>query len=723
VRSHGAAVLVAPPGAGKTTRVPRTLVVDGPVLLLQPRRVAARSLARRIAEESGWTLGEEIGWQVRFERRFSARTRLLVATEGVVTARLQRDPLLSGFRTVVLDEFHERSLHADLALALLREAREARDDLRIVVMSATIDPGPVAAFLGDCPVIEIAGRAHPLQIEYAPHEGIADAVLRILKRDPDPRRNLLCFLPGAPEIEEASRELRPRLPAGCELFPLYGALDSAAQDRALAPSSSRKIILATNIAETSLTVDGAADVVDSGLQKVLRRDSASGIDRLETERISRDSADQRAGRAGRTGPGCVLRLWNERDELRAHREPEIRRVDLAAPLLDVLAWGADPETFRWFERPPEVGMSGALDLLERLGAIRERRVTPLGRALSRIPAHPRLGRLLLGCGATSRAAAACAVLDCGWRLPEVDETTTCDLLPLVDRLDRAPRRVRAYPDRVAQRRQRGSPRLKLAGGHGAVLARESGVRDGEFLVAVEMRASKRGAGAEARVARAARIYAEWLEPTGSEIVHELEPDGWRVRATERVMFESLILGERAAAIDMETAAVLRRDALLKRGLDARTEARLRRLRFAGIEVDVPTILLEACRGPSRAAVDPLAALDWRQLRRLRQCAPEKLVVPSGRAVALDYRDDGSVLAAVKLQELFGLGDSPRLGPGKDVPVTFALLAPNGRPVQTTSDLRSFWNGAYAEVRKELRGRYPRHPWPEDPWSAEPAKPR
>jgi ATP-dependent helicase HrpB len=405
-------------------------------------------------------------------------------------------------------------------------------------------------------------------------------------------------------------------------------------------------------------------------------------------------------------------------------------------------------------------LSSALDLLERLGAIHERRMTPLGRALSRVPAHPRLARLLLGCGATPRAAAACAVLDSGLRLPDVDETTTCDLLPLVDRLDRAPRRVRdvarqlervgarferdaefaswlspgdgerqlchalltAYPDRVAQRRERGSPRLKLAVGPGALLTRESGVREGEFLVAVEMRASKRGAGAEARVTSAAHIDREWLEPTATEIVHELDPDGWRVRATKREMYESLILAERAAEIDPEAAALLRRDALVRRGLDVRTEATLRRLRFAGIEVDVPTILLEACRGASRAAVDPLAALDWRQRQRLRRCAPEKLVVPSGRAVALDYRDDGSVLAAVKLQELFGLGDSPRLGPG-DVPVTFSLLAPNGRPVQTTRDLRSFWNGAYADVRKELRGRYPKHPWPADPWSAEPAKPR
>jgi len=756
VRSRGAAVVVAPPGAGKTTRVPPALVGEGPLLLLQPRRVAARSLARRIAAERGWTLGEEIGWQVRFERRFSKRTRLLVATEGVLTARLQGDPLLSDFTTVVLDEFHERNLHADLGLALLREARDARDDLRVVVMSATIDPAPIAAYLGNCPIVEIAVRGHPLQIDHEAHIGPTDAVLRVLQREAG--GHLLVFLPGAPEIERAARELRPHLRSDCDLFPLHGSLDADAQDCALAPSPSRrKVILATNIAETSLTVDGVTDVVDGGLHKVLRRDPALGLDRLELERIPRDSADQRAGRAGRSGPGRVLRLWDARDELRERREPEIRRVDLAAPLLTVLAQGADPATFQWFERPDDDSLAAAMALLERLGAARERSITALGRALLRLPVHPRLGRVLLGCDRPARAAAACAVLDEGWHPRGVDETTPCDLLPAVDRIERAPPRVRdaarqleravaaldgdgrrrdwivpgegerqlrlallaAYPDRVAQRRERGSPRLKLAGGHGAVLGAESGVRDGDFLVALELRAGRRGAGAEARVARAARIEREWLEPTGRDIVHEFDADGVRVRAVEREMFETLVLAVRATAADPETAARLRCDALLARGFDARVEATLRRLRFAGVEIDLVEALLDACRThPAPFEFDALAALDRRERARLERLAPEKLRVPSGREVALDYREDGSIVAAVKLQELFGLADTPRLGPA-ETPLTFSLLAPNGRPVQTTRDLRSFWNGAYAEVRAELRGRYPKHPWPEDPWSAEP----
>jgi len=754
-RDHGAVVVVAPPGAGKTTRVPPALVDDGPLILLQPRRVAARALARRIATERGWTLGEQVGWQIRFERRFSARTRLLVATEGVLTARLQGDPLLSDFATVVLDEFHERNLHADLALALLREAREARPALRVVVMSATIDPAPIAAYLGDCPVVELSGRPHPLQVEYAPQLAMPAAVLRAL--DHADGGHLLAFLPGAPEIERAARELRARLPADCVLLPLHGSLDADAQDRALAPSSRRKVILATNIAETSLTVDGVTDVVDGGLHKVLRLDPALGLDRLEVERISRDSADQRAGRAGRTGPGRALRLWDSRDELRVRREPEIRRVDLAAPLLTVLAWGADPSTFRWFERPDGQALAAAAALLEHLGAVERGKVTALGRILQRMPLHPRLGRVLLGCGAGSRAAAACAVLDEGWRPPGVEETTVCDLLPAVDRIDRAPRRVRdaarqleriaaaidretdlgawalpgeggeqlcrallaAYPDRVAQRRESGSPRLKLASGHGAVSGRESGVREGEFLVAVELRAARRGAKAEARVTRAARIERDWLEPTGRDVVHELAADGVRVRAVERRLYETLILAERPAAVDEQTAAVLRRDALLARGLSDRAEATLRRLRFAGIEIDLEAALLEACRADSGTVdFDPLAALGWKQRRQLQELAPEKLPVPSGREVTLDYREDGRVVAAVKLQELFGQADTPRLGSARE-PVTFSLLAPNGRPVQTTRDLRSFWNGAYAQVRGELRGRYPKHPWPEDPWNAEP----
>ena len=346
VRASRAVVVIAPPGAGKTTRVPPALLSLGPVALLQPRRVAARALARRIASEQGWALGEEVGWQVRFERRFSARTRLLVMTEGVMTARLQSDPLLEDFAVVVIDEFHERTLHGDLALALARQAQLARGDLAVVVMSATMDPAPVSLFLGGCPMVQVEARPHPVAIEHAPGLTPAGAIRTVLARDGG---HVLCFLPGMGAIRREQDDLSG---VDAHVLPLHGSLDADAQDAVLAPSARRKVILATNIAETSLTVEGVTDVVDSGAARVLRFDPARGMDRLDIERIPQDSADQRAGRAGRTAPGRAMRLWDARDILRPRREPEIARVDLAAPLLDVLAWGGDPLDFAWFEAPP-----------------------------------------------------------------------------------------------------------------------------------------------------------------------------------------------------------------------------------------------------------------------------------------------------------------------------------------------------------------------------------
>ncbi len=769
VRKHRAAVITAPPGAGKTTRIPPVLAEDGPLILLQPRRVAARALARRIAAERGWTIGREVGWQVRFERKFSKETRLLVATEGVLTARLLADPLLERFRTIVLDEFHERSLHADLALALSAQALEARDDLRLVVMSATLAAEPIASFLDGCPVIDVPGRAYPLTVEYAPDRPLAEVVLERLQAvDGDSgggsRGHLLAFLPGAREIDRAVSDLRGRVPAGVRVLPLHGSLPPEAQDAAVAPSDSRKVVLATNIAETSLTVAGVTDVVDGGTHKVLRLDAGLGLDRLELERIPRDAADQRAGRAGRTGPGHVVRLWDERQQLEPQRQSEIRRVDLAGPFLDVLAWGEQPTSFRWFEAPDPNRAARAMELLERLGAMDAGAITPLGRALRRLPLHPRLGRVLLAEPDRRLAAAACAVLSEGWFAGAGETRTVCDLLPLVDRIGQAPYRVReaakqlearaaevdpdrrwqieadgptlgapllaGYPDRVARRREPGSPRLLLANGHGAELGRESGVHDGEFLVAVDLFAAphpgRRGGspggppgGSSSRVRVAAQVLPEWIPLTRRETVHELDGESGRVRAAERQFHESLLLREAPVRADAERSAELRRDALLERGLGERAESLLRRLRFAGAEIDLPALLLDLCRqreGWFEPDLEP--ALDWAARQALQSGAPATLDVPSGRSVRLDYRDQDTVVAAVKLQELFGLADTPRIGPRK-VPVVFELLAPNGRPVQTTRDLRNFWNETYAEVRKELRGRYPKHPWPEDPWTAQP----
>jgi ATP-dependent helicase HrpB len=621
VRHHRTAIVVAPPGSGKTTRIPPALVEIGPTILLQPRRVAARALTRRIASERGWGIGDEIGWQIRFERRFSAKTQLLVATEGILTARLQSDPLLTDFRVVVLDEFHERSIHADVALALVKQAAKARDDLAIVVMSATLDAEPLSRFLDGAKIFDVGARTFPIEIEYSEGKPLRDLI--------PAAGDVLVFLPGGREIDRAAAELREH-----ETYPLHGSLDVDAQERALAPSSGRKIILATNIAETSLTVDGVTTVIDSGLHKVMRFDQETAVDHLVVERISQDSADQRAGRAGRTAPGRAIRMWSKRDVLRPHREPEIRRVDLASTLLDIIGWGGDPRTFEWFERPPEYRIDAGLALLERLNA---------DESLRRLPLHPRLARVLVDAHGSREAVEICAKLagddprelaQIAKRLPNYREH--------VD--DTALRRalLAGYLDRVAMRREPKSPRVLLSSGTGATLAKEIDDGRGEFLAVLDITGDL--------VRAAVPVDREWLRPTSRET---LQIDD---RIVERSMYGAIVLHEQT---------------------------------------------IERVAPPKPAP------------RKLP--GPPAIALPSGRSAKLDYRDDGSIFASVKLQELFGLAETPEIN---GTPVTFELLAPNGRPVQITRDLRSFWNGGYQQVRKELRGRYPKHPWPEDPWTAQ-----
>ena len=752
VRLRRALVLSAAPGAGKTTRVPPALAADGPVLVLQPRRMAARAIARRIADEQGWTLGREVGWHVRFERRFTAETRVIVATEGILTARLQQDPLLAGVTTVVIDEFHERSIHADLGLALARQAWRARDDLRLVVMSATLDGGVVSAFLDGCPRIEAGGREHPLEIDYRPGESIADAARALLHATDG---SVLCFLPGAGEIARALPDVRASVGAGVDVLPLHGSLSADDQDRVMTPRGARRVILATNIAETSLTVPDVRSVADTGWQKVARYDPDRGIDSLELERIPVDAADQRAGRAGRLGPGRVRRLWDRADRLRPRREPEIHRVDLSDALLDILAWGGSPSTFAWFDAPRADRVESALALLRQLGAVHDGKVTPLGARMKRIPLHPRLARMLLESDGHRDVALACALLSERHSMPSHPATTASDLLSAVGESHLIAPHVRevarrlsdiardaglagadngdspflravfsGYPDRVARRREPASPRFLLASGHGAVLGRESGVRDAPFVVAVDVQAGRRGETAEATIRIASAIEPAWLAPTDLRVEHTLESG--RVRAVERTYYGAIPIGECAVTPDVDEAARLLADAYAARGLRDADVQLVRRLRFAGVAIDVPSLLRAAAAGRrSLDEIDLRGSLDWPVARDLDRQAPETIGVPSGRTARLVYHEDGTVSAAVKLQELFGLAESPRLGP-RQQPVTFELLAPNGRAVQTTRDLRSFWNTTYQEVRKELRGRYPRHPWPEDPWTAPPtarAKPR
>jgi ATP-dependent helicase HrpB len=788
VRSRRALILSAAPGAGKTTRVPPALAADGPVIVLQPRRVAARSMARRIADEQGWTLGREVGWHVRFERKFSPDTRVLFATEGILTARLQQDPLLSEFRTIVLDEFHERSIHADLGLALARQAWRARHDLRMVIMSATLQADPLAAFLDGCPQIAVPGRLHPLAIDYRPAQSVAAAVTELLQETPG---SVLCFLPGAPEINRALSDVRATVGPGVDVLPLHGSLPSDEQDRAIVDGGGRRVILATNIAETSLTVPGVTAVVDTGLHKVARYDEDRGIDSLELERVPADSADQRAGRAGRVGPGRARRLWDQADRLRPHGEAEIHRVDLSDTVLDVMAWGGDPASFEWFDAPSPERVQGALRLLEYLGAIRDGQVTSAGERMKRLPLHPRLARMLIESGGSREVALACALLSERHSSARHPVTTSSDLLSAVDDESALPPHVRdvgrklqhlsdppspgvaratreteflraifaGYPDRVARRRAPGSPKFLLASGHGAVLGRESGVRDAEFIVAVDVQAGPAFAKATARQAAghateatiriASAIDGAWLSHGshgsrshglhglhGSGIVHEFDSGSGRVRATEREYYGEIVIVERPAAVDPEIAAGLLAEAYRARGWSDDDTQLWRRLRFAELDVDVDALLAVAAAGRRTLdEIDLRGALEGLPRRSpggggsvardLDRFAPDVLAVPSGRRRPLQYQEDGSVIASVKLQELFGLAESPRLGPRRQ-PVVFELLAPNGRPVQTTRDLRSFWDTTYQEVRKELRGRYPRHPWPEDPWTAPPtarAKPR
>lgn len=753
VDARRAVVVTAAPGAGKTTRVPPALIAGGPVLLLQPRRVAARAIARRIADERGWTLGREVGWHVRFDRRDSPETRLLVATEGILTARLQQDPLLSAFRTIVLDEFHERAVHSDLGLALARQAWLARDDLRIVVMSATLDARAVSAYLDDCPIVEVPGRLFPVQIDYRPGSALESVVADELPRTGG---SALVFLPGAREIARAAADIARRVGPAVPVLELHGSLDADRQDEAIRPSGTPRVIVATNIAETTLTVPDVRLVVDAGWQKVVRYDAGRGLDSLETERISLDAADQRAGRAGRLAPGRAIRLWDAHARLRPHRQPEIARVDLAGPVLHVLAWGADPRAFDWFDAPPAAGIDAAIELLRRLGAVSDdgRHLTAIGRQLRRLPLHPRLGRLLLAAGGAPEAARAVALLS--ERLPQATArtATACDLWAMVERdLAHSTRRVArdvrdalgkatgeasrdrideeafrravlaGYPDRVGRRRAPGSDRVLLASGTGARLGRESGVVDPELLVAVDVRMPSPPAASspatEAVIHVATGIERDWLAPTSVRLEHALDEASGTVRAHRVERYDAIVLRRIDAPVDPIERARLIAEALIARGPSEADRRLLSRLASAGAPVDFDSVARAAGAVVTRIEAFDLAEhLPDRARRALRHDAPADLLLPSGRRARLDYRDDGRVVASVKLQELFGLAETPRVGAAA-TPVTFELLAPNGRPVQVTSDLRSFWTHGYQDVRKELRARYPRHPWPDDPWTAPP----
>ncbi|MBA3919635.1 MAG: ATP-dependent helicase HrpB [Gemmatimonas sp.] len=816
--ARAAAVLEAPPGAGKTTRVPPSLL-DAPwlgtqrVLMLEPRRLAARSAAHFMARVRGESVGETVGYRVRGETRVSARTRIEVVTEGVLARLLSADPTLEGYGAVLFDEFHERSLQADLGLALVLETQQVREDLRLVVMSATLDGDAVAGLLADhagpAPVIRSAGRAYPVETQYRPprrDEWLDASVSRVLREALDAHDgDVLVFLPGMSEQQRVASRLASWVPDTVQVHVLHGSLSLADQDAALgaSPPGTRKVVLSTSVAETSLTVEGVRVVVDAGLSRVARYDAAAGLTRLVTTRVSRASADQRRGRAGRVAPGVCYRLWDAQEEhgMAAATRPEILDADLSSLALELADAGiADPSQLRWLDVPRAGAFAQARELLRELGALDVGgRITAHGRQMAALPLQPRLAHLVLV--AASRGAAelgaqlaalleerdvlrvegpARAPADLRLRLEALqhDEREVSLHGARVDR--DALRRVRqagreiatrtansgsqhnidvgvlvalAFPDRVAQRRPGSDGRYLLRNGSGAVVTRGDALFDEPWLAIAELD----GQPPEYRVARAVPIS---LEDLRLEVRDQLSTDrgvDWdertrSVKAVQRVRLGAITIEEKPLReVDAEQVRALWISQLTRSGASAwpwsESATRLReRLAFLhhfdrtwpDVSDDALVNTLDEWLGPHLDRLrnwtqleqlpwhDALSTLiSWDRRAALDRLAPTHLEVPSGSRIAVNYSSPDAPVLAVKLQEVFGWTSTPMLLDGR-VPVTLHLLSPAQRPVQVTRDLAGFWRTGYFEVRKDLRGRYPRHPWPDDPLTAEAtrrAKPR
>lgn len=802
-----ACVLQAPPGAGKTTRVPLELLsapwlAGQSIILLEPRRLAATNAAHYLAAQLGEEVGGRVGYTIRFERKVSSLTRIEVVTEGILTRRLQNDPELSGVGLVIFDEIHERNLNSDLALALCRDAQLGlRPELRLLAMSATLDAAPLARLLGDAPLLSSSGRSFPVEIIHlgsppprTPVESAINAAIRRALREGE--GDLLVFLPGVAEIKRCERLLAD-LGGDLLICPLYADLPFSAQEKAIMPDlGRRKIVLATNIAETSLTIDGVKIVIDGGWERRPRFDAARGMSSLDTVRISLSSAVQRAGRAGRLAPGRCYRLWSAGEEgaLLPHTPPEIRSADLAPLALELARWGiVDAATLCWLDPPPSGHLAAARALLVQLGALDPAgRITPLGQRMAELPAHPRLSRLLLAAqdakegplGATLaallserdplRAGASLphgSSSDVGDRLElcagrsENSDAAACAAIGRVARQFRQLLGVReertfaapapellarllapAFPDRIGRERDGQRGHYLLASGVGAQLSMRSRLKPTPWLLALQLRA---GRGREGEIDLATPLDPVTLEEIVAPQARAGREVGWDERA-ERVVarevrrFGAILCSERLVTPQPDEVVAALCSGLRRLGLErlnwSRAAQQLRgRVRFVAAlsgESNWPdfsdaTLLatLEGWLGPfltncrSRADLercDPLPALsarlDWQQQRRLDELAPEKLSVPSGSILPLDYPLDGAPHLEVKLQELFGLGENPRIG-GQRVAIVLHLLSPARRPLAVTQDLRNFWDQVYPEVKKEMRGRYPKHPWPDDPWSA------
>ena len=804
--THPAAVLQAPPGAGKTTLVPQVLLgapwlAGQGIVMLEPRRVAARAAAWRIAELLAEPVGGLVGYRTRGDSRVSQRTKIEIVTEGVLTRRLQRDPTLDGVGVVVFDEFHERHLQSDTGLALaLRTQRLVRNDLRLLVMSATLDGDSVSRYLGDAPIVTSEGRVHDVETRYLQPRGgsglaaiLVPTIHSALSRDPG---DLLVFLPGAGEIARAETALKSEVRDDVVVTPLHGSLDAASQDRAIRPDPQgrRKIVLATSIAETSLTIEGVRVVIDTGFSRVPRFDPSTGMTRLDTVRVSKASADQRRGRAGRTDSGVCYRLWFEHDshQLLERSAPEILHADLTPLALDLAAAGvSDPNELAWLDAPPPASFAHARELLRELEAIDEHgAITRHGSAMAELPVHPRLAHMLLRSrddGLTRLACELAALLeerdiaigrgepldvDVALRVEalrggrslvvNVDARGTQRVRAQADRLARQLRATRAsaddvasigslvalaYPDRVAQRRGGPAPRYLMRNGRGAELTGAQTLAAAPYLVVAQLDERR----PESRVFLAAalsldEIRARFGEQITTERVVELHDDTGSVATRRRDRLGAIVLRETTADADPADVQRALLDAVRRRGISQLAwpdaAARFRdRLRFvAAHDQSWPEVsderLLErldewlapTLHGARRLRdldkIDLIAALtsllDWRQRRELDELAPTHVVVPTGSRIPIDYTDPAAPALAVRLQEVFGLQESPRILGGR-IPLTMHLLSPAHRPVQVTRDLAGFWRTSYFDVRKDLRGRYPKHEWPEDPLSAQPTR--
>lgn len=798
---HGAAVIEAPPGAGKTTRVPLALLplIEGRILMLEPRRIAARAAAERMAATLGEAVGETVGYRIRGEAKVGRASRIEVMTEGILTRMLQDAPDLPGVGCLIFDEFHERSLHADLGLALALEVREVlRPDLVLIAMSATLDAAPVARLMGDAPVVRSTGRSFPVETDWR-DPGLADSRARrasLPARVAEAVRELadgsagavLAFLPGVGEIARTREALAGR----GDVAVLHGSLPFREQAKVLAtPARPGRIVLATSIAETSLTIPDVRAVVDAGLARRQRADAATGISGLVTERVSRAEADQRRGRAGRVGPGHCLRLWPAREEgsLAPFAPAEIETADLTALALELAAWGVrDVAALALLTPPPKRALAEARELLARLGALDPAGgLTPLGRTLSRVPTHPRLARMIAAAKGKREAQAAvelAALLEARDVLRGEGGPPPADLalrraVLKGDRQDRphdpaAVASVRAearrltpkstgeggrspgallslaYPDRIAMVREGAPGRYKLANGTGAELPPGDALTGTPFLIAADVDA---GAGREARIRRALAVTEEEVRTLHQAAIATAEICRWSRRHRRVETLRETRLGALTLASETwpdpsaEALAAAQAEGIRDLGLGCLTWspaaerflARLRWARQAG--ADLPDFGEEALLatledwlcphlGRARSAADFAAAdllpalearLDWPARQRLDAAAPASWSRPGGRTVPIHYGEAGPEIR-VRLQALFGLTHHPTIGRDR-IPLRITLLSPADRPVQTTADLPGFWASSYADVRRDMRGRYPKHPWPEDPATAEPPAPR